>query len=86
MKHAYKILLIAAGSLINASASWADTLSTHRIPTAQCAERQRIANHYARLTREQEERQNAEAGQRFTARNSWKLNRCRCTNLTKKRG
>jgi uncharacterized protein GlcG (DUF336 family) len=38
MKHAYKMLLIAAGSLINASASWADTLSTHRIPAALAVE------------------------------------------------
>jgi uncharacterized protein GlcG (DUF336 family) len=34
MKCAQKMLLIAAGSLISASTSWADTLPTHRIPAA----------------------------------------------------
>ena len=38
MKRAYKILLVAAGSLISASTSWADTLSTHRIPAALAVE------------------------------------------------
>jgi len=38
MKYAYKMLLTAAGSLISASTSWADTLPTHRIPMALAAE------------------------------------------------
>ena len=38
MKRAHKILLIAAGSLIGVSASWADTLPTHRIPAALAVE------------------------------------------------
>jgi len=38
MKRAYKILLMAAGSLIGVSASWADTLATHRIPAALAVE------------------------------------------------
>jgi hypothetical protein len=38
MNHAYKILLTAAGSLISASTSWADTLPTHRIPAALAVE------------------------------------------------
>ena len=38
MKHAYKMLLTAAGSLISASTSWADTLPTHRIPAALAVE------------------------------------------------
>ena len=38
MKHAYKMLLIAAGPLISASTSWADTLTTHRIPAALAVE------------------------------------------------
>jgi len=37
MKRFHKILL-AAGSLISASTSWADTLSTHRIPAALAIE------------------------------------------------
>jgi hypothetical protein len=38
MKHTYKTLLIAAVSLISASTSGADTLSTHRIPAALAVE------------------------------------------------
>ena len=38
MKRAHKILLMAAGSLIGVSASWADTLPTHRIPAALAVE------------------------------------------------
>jgi hypothetical protein len=38
MKHAYKMLMIAAGSLISASISGADTLATHRIPAALAVE------------------------------------------------
>jgi uncharacterized protein GlcG (DUF336 family) len=38
MKRAYKMLLVAAGPLIGASTSWADTLSTHRIPAALAVE------------------------------------------------
>ena len=38
MKRAPKILLMAAGSLISVSASWADTLPTHRIPAALAVE------------------------------------------------
>ena len=38
MKYAYKMLLTAAGSLISASTSWADTLPTHRIPAAVAVE------------------------------------------------
>jgi uncharacterized protein GlcG (DUF336 family) len=40
MKHPYrhKILLVAAGALIGASISWADTLQTHRIPAALAVE------------------------------------------------
>jgi hypothetical protein len=38
MKHAYKMLLAAAGLLITASTSWADTLPTHRIPAVPAVE------------------------------------------------
>jgi uncharacterized protein GlcG (DUF336 family) len=38
MKDAYKMLLAAAGPLISASTSWADTLPTHRIPAALAVE------------------------------------------------
>ena len=38
MKHPKKMLLIAAGLLISASTSWADALSTHRIPAALAVE------------------------------------------------
>jgi hypothetical protein len=38
MKHGYKMLMRAAGSLISASTSWADTLATHRIPAALAVE------------------------------------------------
>jgi uncharacterized protein GlcG (DUF336 family) len=38
MSRAHQILLMAAGSLISASASWADTLPTHRIPAALAVE------------------------------------------------
>jgi hypothetical protein len=38
MKRAYKMLLVAVGPLIGASTSWADTLSTHRIPAALAVE------------------------------------------------
>ena len=38
MKRAHKILLMTAGSLIGVSASWADTLPTHRIPAALAVE------------------------------------------------
>jgi uncharacterized protein GlcG (DUF336 family) len=38
MKHTYKMLLIAAVSLISASTRWADALSTHRIPAALAVE------------------------------------------------
>jgi uncharacterized protein GlcG (DUF336 family) len=38
MKRAHRMLLVAAGSLISASTSWADTLPTHRIPAALAVE------------------------------------------------
>jgi uncharacterized protein GlcG (DUF336 family) len=38
MKDAHKMLLVAAGPLISASTSWADTLPTHRIPAALAVE------------------------------------------------
>jgi uncharacterized protein GlcG (DUF336 family) len=38
MKRAHRMLLIAAGPLISASTSWADTLPTHRIPAALAVE------------------------------------------------
>jgi hypothetical protein len=38
MKRAHKMLLIAAGPLISASTSWADSLPTHRIPAALAVE------------------------------------------------
>ncbi len=47
------------------SADWAK--DNERRAAAQQAEQQRIADYYARLTREQEERQNREARERFAA-------------------
>jgi uncharacterized protein GlcG (DUF336 family) len=38
MKHICKMVLAAAGPLISASTSWADTLPTHRIPAALAVE------------------------------------------------
>ena len=38
MKHICKTVLAAAGPLISASASWSDTLQTHRIPAALAVE------------------------------------------------
>jgi uncharacterized protein GlcG (DUF336 family) len=38
MKHICKTVLSAAGPLISASTSWADTLPTHRIPAALAVE------------------------------------------------
>jgi hypothetical protein len=38
MKHICKMVLAAAGPLISASTSWADTLQTHRIPAALAVE------------------------------------------------
>jgi uncharacterized protein GlcG (DUF336 family) len=38
MKHVSKVAIAAAGAFIGASASWADTLPTHRIPTALAVE------------------------------------------------
>jgi hypothetical protein len=49
----------------NNPADWANNYE--RRAAAQQAERQRMADYYARLTKEQEERQNAEARQGFAA-------------------
>jgi hypothetical protein len=38
MKHVSKMAMAAAGAFIGASASWADTLPTHRIPAALAVE------------------------------------------------
>ena len=38
MKHVSKVAIAAAGAFIGASASWADTLLTHRIPAALAVE------------------------------------------------
>jgi hypothetical protein len=42
-------------------------MDNERRAAAQRAERQRIADYYARATKEQEDRQNAEARERFLA-------------------
>ena len=47
------------------SADWANNYE--RRAAAQQAERQRMGDHYARLTKEQEERENREARERFAA-------------------
>jgi uncharacterized protein GlcG (DUF336 family) len=38
MKHVPRMAMAAAGAFIGGSASWADTLPTHRIPAALAAE------------------------------------------------
>jgi hypothetical protein len=47
------------------SADWAQ--DNERRAAAQRAEQQRIADYYARTTKEQEDRENAEARERFLA-------------------
>ena len=46
-------------------ADWANNYE--RRAAAQQAERQRMTDHYARLTKEQEDRENREARERFAA-------------------
>ena len=38
MKHMCKMAMVAAGTLVGASTTWADTLTTHRIPAALAVE------------------------------------------------
>ena len=38
MKHMCKMAMVAAGTLVGASTTWADTLPTHRIPAALAVE------------------------------------------------
>jgi transketolase C-terminal domain/subunit len=38
MKHGSKMAIIAAGTLVSASTTWADTLPTYRIPAALAVE------------------------------------------------
>ena len=38
MKHTFKLAVMAAGALVSASTTWADTLSTHRIPAVLAVE------------------------------------------------